>query len=575
MSRRLIAALFALAPTVLYGQATPLVVTTDWLASNLSNRNVVVVEIGARMNPGARTEHIPGARLVNYMSFVVDANGTGHELPPPDSIRSLFESVGVNDASHVVLTGPSLAATRAFFTLDYIGHPKVSILDGGLPKWKSEGRPVEATEPSVPRGHLTPRPPRSEIVASTEWVRGKIGKPGVAFFDTRTEGEYLGTDGTEGHVEGARRVEWHDYFTSPTEFALQDRQTLMRMFMERGASPVDTVIAYCAVGYRASGTYFMARLLGVPVKLYDGSYDAWSKAHMPVVKTPTPLLTRPAPANTGGGLPFVSPDGQYIAYNATRDRSQGDTYVIKADGTGEVQLTRTTAYEGAPVWLGKRIFSWSQGGPAAAAGSALITLNPDGSGATTIATIDGREFRPSPDGRLVAYVSGPWQSSRMYIANIDGSNPRAITDGSKTMFNAAWSPDGKRIAVAVMDTARQLDVGVMNADGSSLRLLTHFAKDDGSPQWPSWSPDGKTLAVQVGKYSRNQADNTAHIWLVDVATGKATKLATHDRNYLDETPSFFPDGKRIAFQSDRTGVMHVWVMNVDGTGAKQVTSWRP
>jgi Tol biopolymer transport system component len=62
---------------------------------------------------------------------------------------------------------------------------------------------------------------------------------------------------------------------------------------------------------------------------------------------------------------------------------------------------------------------------------------------------------------------------------------------------------------------------------------------------------------------------------VDVATGKATKVAAHDRPYLDETPSWFPDGKRIAFQSDRTGVMQIWVMNADGSDVRQVTSWRP
>jgi Tol biopolymer transport system component len=284
---------------------------------------------------------------------------------------------------------------------------------------------------------------------------------------------------------------------------------------------------------------------------------------------------RPAPANTGGALPVVSPDGQYVAYNATRDRAQGDTYVMKADGTGEVQLTRTTSYEGAPVWFGKQVLTYSGTfGPTSGA-TALIAINPDGSGAKTIATIDGREFKPSPDGKRVAYSSGPWQSAKMYVANIDGSNAQAITDGSKMIFNAVWSPDGKRLAVAITDSSRDMQVGVMNADGSSLRVLTKFSKDDGNPQWPSWSPDGKTLAVQAGKYSRNQPENTAHIWLVDVASGRATKLAAHDANYLDETPSWFPDGKRIAFQSNRTGVMHVWVMNADGTGARQLTSWRP
>ena len=67
------------------------------------------------------------------------------------------------------------------------------------------------------------------------------------------------------------------------------------------------------------------------------------------------------------------------------------------------------------------------------------------------------------------------------------------------------------------------------------------------------------------------AENTAHIWVIDVKSGAATKLNPHSTPYLDETPSWFPDGKRIAFQSDRSGRMEIWTMNADGSGAVQVT----
>jgi TolB protein len=69
--------------------------------------------------------------------------------------------------------------------------------------------------------------------------------------------------------------------------------------------------------------------------------------------------------------------------------------------------------------------------------------------------------------------------------------------------------------------------------------------------------------------------NSAHIWTVDVATGKADKLAAHSPPYVDETPSWFPDGKQIAFQSNRTGKMEVWVMKTNGSGARQVTGLPP
>ena len=82
---------------------------------------------------------------------------------------------------------------------------------------------------------------------------------------------------------------------------------------------------------------------------------------------------------------------------------------------------------------------------------------------------------------------------------------------------------------------------------------------------PAWSSDGRQLAIQVS------GKEVGHIWLVDLATGDARKLAAHTTPYLDEVPAWFPDGGRVAFQSNRTGRMEIWVMNADGSGQRQVT----
>jgi Tol biopolymer transport system component len=66
-------------------------------------------------------------------------------------------------------------------------------------------------------------------------------------------------------------------------------------------------------------------------------------------------------------------------------------------------------------------------------------------------------------------------------------------------------------------------------------------------------------------------EHESHIWIIDAMTGDARKLVAHDQPYLDETPAWFSDGKRIAFQSNRTGKMEVWVMNVDGSSPRQIT----
>ena len=83
-------------------------------------------------------------------------------------------------------------------------------------------------------------------------------------------------------------LEWQTAFTDSTEFSPKSIEELGTLWRER-VVPGDTVVAYCYIGYRASGTYFISRLLGYPVKLYDGSYDEWAKLNYPTVTTVTPL----------------------------------------------------------------------------------------------------------------------------------------------------------------------------------------------------------------------------------------------------------------------------------------------
>jgi Tol biopolymer transport system component len=187
----------------------------------------------------------------------------------------------------------------------------------------------------------------------------------------------------------------------------------------------------------------------------------------------------------------------------------------------------------------------------------------------------GQQPTLAPDGKRVLYsavINRNFLAAQIRESDLDGRNETAITRDAGAHFNGAYSPDGRQVAYAHLDSAtRDMQVWVVNRDGSNARQLTRFTGTEGRPQWPSWSPDGNTLAVQAGVYNRDTpAQNTAHIWLIDVTSGKATKIGAHDTPYLDETPSFLPDG-RIAFQSNRTGRMEIWVMHRDGTNARQVT----
>ncbi len=275
---------------------------------------------------------------------------------------------------------------------------------------------------------------------------------------------------------------------------------------------------------------------------------------------------QPARPMIHGGLPSVSPDGSRIAFISNRDGAD-DVYVIAADGTGEVQLTHTAEQKSPPAWTVNRqqvLFSVSVNET-----SHLYSIDPDGKNQREIGSVKGRSPALSPDGKRIVYSVDPYPVARLMVAELDGTHGLQLSDGSSPVWLGRWSPDGKQIAFTWRDKSGASDVWIMNADGTERRQISHIPAAEGHVEWPVWSPDGRQLAVQVGRYSKQE--NTAHIWIVDAATGAAHKLAAHDQPYLDETPSWFPDGKRIAFQSNRTGRVETWTMNVDGSAPRQVT----
>lgn len=275
-----------------------------------------------------------------------------------------------------------------------------------------------------------------------------------------------------------------------------------------------------------------------------------------------------APANPpprNGSLPSVSPDGSHIAFVSNRGGGE-DVFVIAADGSGETQLTHTPEEENAVGWTadGKQVVFSVFANDA----SRLYSISPEGKNQREIGHASGRSPMLSPNGKRLLYMAGTWTATQLMVSALDGSKARQIPAGSPIAWNSHWSPDGKRIAFTGRDDAtRKLAVFVMKADGSERRQVTHITPEEGAAQWPVWSPDGRRLAIQVNVPKVHRAC----IWVVDVASGEAKKLAAHEQPYLDETASWFPDGQRIAFQSDRTGRMEVWVMNADGSGPRQVT----
>ena len=268
-------------------------------------------------------------------------------------------------------------------------------------------------------------------------------------------------------------------------------------------------------------------------------------------------------------LPYVSPDGKHIVYTRDLPDKSAELIVIDASGANPRTLVRDPSGSVMGSWRmrGKQVAWVLNAGDT----TTLFGMPVAGGAPVQLARLAGKSARLSNDGKRIAYAVGAWTRGRLVVANADGRDAHAITDSTAGWFNTAWSPDDKRIAITRLDSTRALSVWVMNADGSDAHALASFPDSVGRAQWPTWSPDGKRVAVQVGRYDRNDhSKDRADIWVVDVASGRTTNLTPADDAWLDETPSWAPDGT-IVFQSTRSGRFEVWRMNADGSGAVQLT----
>ena len=162
----------------------PLLVSTTWLADHLRDPNVVVLETS---QTAIAREQIPGAQHVPHDSLMT--MGASHDLAGASDLVTTLERAGVSNSSHVVIYGEPLASGWLFFALDYLGHERTSLLDGGLDKWKAEGRPVSAVGAPPPAGHFQPQL-RPEVKASAETVHNRAAGA-VAVLDARSAKEYV------------------------------------------------------------------------------------------------------------------------------------------------------------------------------------------------------------------------------------------------------------------------------------------------------------------------------------------------------------------------------------------------
>jgi thiosulfate/3-mercaptopyruvate sulfurtransferase len=246
-------------------------VSTAWMQQHLNDPSVRILATGNRASYDKG--HIPGAAFIEH-DDTLDAAAGSHQIRKPEALAQLFEAAGVSDGMHLVLYGDAPMTTGWIYTgLALIGQgPNVSMLDGSAEQWRRENRPLSTKPESHVRGHLTVRVPSNHAV-TTPWVREHLRDPGVRLLDVRTPAEWQG-----GHLPGATLVEWQSLFADPQTLRWKRPDELRALFAAAGVAPGQEAITYCAVGMRASLMMWAANAVGIPARVYVGSWEEWHRS---------------------------------------------------------------------------------------------------------------------------------------------------------------------------------------------------------------------------------------------------------------------------------------------------------
>jgi thiosulfate/3-mercaptopyruvate sulfurtransferase len=265
-----------------------LLVSTEWLANELGASDLRVVDATQYMPDDPRDPqaeyaagHIPGAVFMDLANLTDSHSPIDNMLPPPEKFASRMQSLGLGDGSRIVLydDSPIKSAARAWFMLTLFGAYDVAILDGGLAKWKAEGRPLVQGKEVLRHRHFTVWKDE-KAVRTKEDMTANIASRAEQVVDARSEARFTGMERdprpgiAPGHIPGAKNLPYGQLFNADGTY--KRGEALQAAFDQAGIDLTRPMITTCGSGMTATVVAFGARLLGKKdVALYDGSWAEW------------------------------------------------------------------------------------------------------------------------------------------------------------------------------------------------------------------------------------------------------------------------------------------------------------
>ncbi|MGE4012358.1 MAG: 3-mercaptopyruvate sulfurtransferase [Alphaproteobacteria bacterium] len=274
-------------------------VSTDWLAAHLDVPDIRIVDASwylpaEKRDPKAEflDAHIPGAVFFDIDDISDTDQPLPHMVASPIKFSFRVRKLGLGDGNRIVAYDSAglFSAARVWWNFRYMGHTDVAVLDGGLPKWIKEGRPLERGSAHPRERHFTPRA-NSFLVRDVGQMLANIASRRDQVIDVRSAGRFHARDPEprpglrSGHIPGALNLPYPNIL-DPAEKTMLPADRLRAAFDRAGIDPTRPSVTSCGSGITAAIMALGMYLLGnKEVAVYDGSWTEWG------VRADTPIET--------------------------------------------------------------------------------------------------------------------------------------------------------------------------------------------------------------------------------------------------------------------------------------------